>query len=46
VAGIAALLAEANPSVRGRDLQALLTQGARPLALPARDVGAGLIQAP
>jgi subtilisin len=46
VAGITALLAEANPSARGRDLQALLTRGARPLALPARDVGAGLIQAP
>jgi subtilisin len=46
VAGIAALLAEANPSIRGRDLQALLTRGAQPLALPARDVGAGLIQAP
>lgn len=46
VAGIAALLAEANPSVRGRDLLSLLTQGARALALPVRDVGAGLIQAP
>jgi subtilisin len=46
VAGIAALLAEANPSSRGRDLQALLTHGAQSLALPARDVGAGLIQAP
>jgi subtilisin len=46
VAGIAALLAEANPAVRGRDLLALLTSGAQPLGLPARDVGAGLIQAP
>lgn len=46
VAGIAALLAEANPAIRGHDLQALLTQCAQPLALPARDVGAGLIQAP
>jgi subtilisin len=45
-AGIAALLAEANPTIRGHDLQLLLTRGARPLALPARDVGAGLIQAP
>lgn len=45
-AGIAALLAEAHPSVRGAELQALLIQSARPLALPARDVGAGLIQAP
>jgi subtilisin family serine protease len=46
VAGIAALLAEANPSVRGSDLLALLIKGAQPLALPARDVGAGLAQAP
>ena len=46
VAGIAALLAEANPSIRGRDLQALLSRCAQPLPLPARDVGAGLIQAP
>jgi subtilisin len=46
VAGIAALLAEANPSIRGSDLLALLTKGAQPLALPARDVGAGLVQAP
>jgi subtilisin len=46
VAGIAALLAEANPSARGGDLRALLTQSALSLALPARDVGAGLIQAP
>jgi subtilisin len=45
-AGIAALLAEANPSVRGADLLALLTKSAQPLGLPARDVGAGLIQAP
>jgi hypothetical protein len=45
-AGIAALFAEANPSIRGRDLFELLTRGARPLGLPARDVGAGLIQAP
>jgi subtilisin len=45
-AGIAALLAEANPSIRGSDLLALLTKGAQPLALPVRDVGAGLVQAP
>lgn len=44
VAGIAALLAEANPQVRGRDLLALLAKGAQPLPFPARDVGAGLIQ--
>jgi subtilisin family serine protease len=46
VAGIAALLAEANPSIRGRDLLALLTQSVQPLSLPARDVGAGLVLAP
>src|SRR6185437_7637714 len=46
VAGIAALLAEANPSIRGRDLQELLTKATRPLELPPRDVGAGLAQAP
>jgi subtilisin family serine protease len=45
-AGIAALLAEANPTARGRALLSLLTQRAKPLSLPARDVGAGLIQAP
>ena len=46
VAGIAALLAEANPGSRGRELASLLLQGARRLSLPARDVGSGLVQAP
>lgn len=46
VAGIAALLAEANPGSRGRALASLLLQGARRLSLPARDVGSGLVQAP
>jgi subtilisin family serine protease len=46
VAGIAALWVEAVPSARGRALQALLLQNARRIALPARDVGAGLVQAP
>ena len=46
VAGIAALLAEANPTARGAALWALLVQTARRLPLPARDVGAGLVQAP
>jgi subtilisin len=46
VAGIAALLAEANPGVRGRALASLLLQTARRLQLPARDVGSGLVQAP
>ncbi|HET6893419.1 MAG TPA: S8 family serine peptidase [Pyrinomonadaceae bacterium] len=46
VAGIAALLSEANPGARGRALASLLIQGARRLSLPARDVGSGLVQAP
>jgi subtilisin family serine protease len=46
VAGIAALLAEANPGARGRALASLLLQTARRLQLPARDVGSGLVQAP
>jgi subtilisin family serine protease len=46
VAGIAALLAEANPTIRGRALASLLMQTARRLMLPGRDVGAGLVQAP
>jgi subtilisin family serine protease len=45
VTGIAALWAEAK-GVRGRTLQALLLQSARRLRIPARDVGAGLVQAP
>jgi len=46
VAGIAALMLEANPSLRGRQLRDQLRRSARPLGLPARDVGAGLVQAP
>lgn len=46
VAGIAALIAEANPASRGRELLDLLIRAARPLSLPARDVGAGFVQAP
>ena len=46
VAGIAALLAEANPGARGNALWALLTQHAKRLTLPARDIGSGLVQAP
>ena len=45
-AGIAALLAEANPTARGAALQALLLQSFAALVAPARDVGAGLVQAP
>ena len=46
VAGIAALYAEADPGSRARALWSLLTQSARRLPLPSRDVGAGLVQAP
>lgn len=46
VAGIAALLAEAHPQVRGAQLRALLVKAIRPLSHPVRDVGAGLVQAP
>jgi subtilisin family serine protease len=47
VAGIAALFAEANPGLRGRELQKILLAGAQPMTgLAARDVGVGLVQAP
>jgi subtilisin len=46
VAGIAALHAEANRSARGRALWTVLIQNARRLALPSRDIGTGLVQAP
>lgn len=46
VAGIAALWAESNPAYRGRALMSILTQSARRLSLPGRDVGAGLVHAP
>jgi subtilisin family serine protease len=46
VAGIAALLAESNPQLRGRGLWQALVSRARRLLLPSRDVGAGLVQAP
>lgn len=47
VAGVAALLAEANPGVRGLALGNLLATSARRLlVLPSADVGAGLVQAP
>lgn len=45
VAGLAALHAEAR-GVRGAALAQLLSQSARRLNLTARDVGAGLVQAP
>jgi subtilisin family serine protease len=46
VAGLIALHAEANVGMRGGALGWLLLQSARRLALPNRDVGAGLAQAP
>ena len=45
-AGIGALLAEANPTARGAALRALLLKSFLALMAPARDVGAGLVQAP
>ena len=46
VAGIAALLAEANPAARGSALRDLLLQAILTLPLPAQDAGAGLVRAP
>jgi subtilisin family serine protease len=46
VAGIAALIAQAHPDSRGRDLWSRITQRSRPLSADSRDVGAGLVQAP
>ncbi len=47
VAGVAALLAEANPAVRGAALANLVKSTARRLPhLTSADVGAGLVQAP
>jgi len=46
VSGCAALWAQSNVNLRGAALRAKLTSSARPLPLPASDVGAGLVQAP
>jgi subtilisin family serine protease len=46
VAGVAALLAEANPTATGPELSELLVNSVRTLALAQQDVGGGLIQAP
>ncbi len=46
VAGIAALWAECNPALRGAALQNVLLAKAKPLPLPANQVGKGLVQAP
>jgi subtilisin len=45
VAGIAALLKEANPTLSSGALWRLLVSRARTLQFPASDVGAGLVQA-
>ena len=45
VSGIAALYAEAT-GARGQELWERITENARKLSLPAKDVGAGLAQAP
>lgn len=46
VAGVIALLAQANPGATATQLMATLKAGAFPLVQPVRDVGAGLLQAP
>jgi subtilisin len=46
VAGVAALWAESDPGLRGRRLLDQLKTSALPLEAEARDVGAGLAQAP
>jgi subtilisin family serine protease len=46
VAGVAALLAGSDQSLRGQALWKRLTETAKPLPLPAKEVGAGLVQAP
>ncbi|MFO0592360.1 MAG: S8 family serine peptidase [Polyangiaceae bacterium] len=46
VAGLAALLLEANPQLTGPQLWELLTSSSRRLFLAVTDVGAGLAQAP
>jgi subtilisin family serine protease len=46
VAGVVALLAEANPNASADGLKGLLLSGAFPLTQPVEDVGNGLLQAP
>lgn len=46
VAGVAALLAQSNPDLRGRALWDALRQTAKDIGLQMRDGGAGLVQAP
>ena len=46
VSGVAALLAQSNPGLRGRTLWAKVQSTARRLPAPVSDVGTGLVQAP
>jgi subtilisin family serine protease len=46
VAGVLALLAQANPNASAADLKTSLLSSAFPLTQPVRDVGSGLLQAP
>ncbi|BBC35646.1 Protease [Streptomyces graminofaciens] len=46
VAGVIALLAQANPSATAAQLMATLKASAFPMTQPVRDVGAGILQAP
>ena len=46
VAGLAALWAESNPSLRGIRLWNALTQSAREITGRSRDIGVGLVQVP
>jgi hypothetical protein len=46
VAGIAALLAQANPSATGQQLKDLVVKSVKSLSLSEQDIGSGLIQAP
>lgn len=46
VAGVAALLVERDPAATADQIMHRLTQTAKSLPLPARDVGSGLVQAP
>jgi subtilisin len=46
VAGIAALWAQSDSTLRGQALWSTVTNAAKSLTLPATDVGAGLVQAP
>jgi subtilisin len=46
VAGIGALWLQANSDMGGGTLGWLLLQNAKRLSEPARDIGAGMVQAP